>query len=196
MWDGKGNGAESVTVVDRRMADSRFAPVLTNAGDLPFAEAFDIVTATDIMEHVLNVGSFISSLNGALVVGGDAYVRVPYPEDLLPYSPHLDCEYRFVSSAKLRRLDSTRGLRECRLLDPRTEIRRLLATETSSLLAIRRSEAPRVPTMRAGEEKAPHPLYNCHFVEPVVGAHAHGAAGDRRHRAKTSGHIKAGERRL
>lgn len=96
-------GADCVTVVDiamaylRRMSDdSEFVPVLANAENLPFADAFDVIAATDIMEHVLNVGSFMYSLNRALVVGGSAYVRVPYRENLLSYSPHLDCEYRFV----------------------------------------------------------------------------------------------------
>jgi SAM-dependent methyltransferase len=95
-------GAERMTVVDlamgylRRMSDEAFIPVLANAENLPFADAFDIIAATDIMEHVLNVGSFIYALNRALVIGGEAYIRVPYRENLLPYSPHLDCQYRFV----------------------------------------------------------------------------------------------------
>lgn len=95
-------GANPMTVVDlslgylRRISGGAFHPVLANAENLPFADAFDIVTATDIMEHVLNVGSFIYSLNRALAIGGTAYVRVPYRENLLPYSPHLECQYRLV----------------------------------------------------------------------------------------------------
>ena len=98
-------GAERVTVVDiamsylQRMSGEAFGaviPILANAENLPLADAFDIIVATDIMEHVLNVGSFMYALNRALVVGGAAYVRVPYRESLLSYSPHLDCEYRFV----------------------------------------------------------------------------------------------------
>jgi SAM-dependent methyltransferase len=95
-------GADRMTVVDisirylQRMSEEAFIPVLANAENLPFANAFDIVAATDIMEHVLNVGSFMYALNRALVVGGKAYVRVPYRENLLPYSPHLECQYRFV----------------------------------------------------------------------------------------------------
>jgi SAM-dependent methyltransferase len=95
-------GADRLTVVDlsmaylQRMSAEPFIRVLANAENLPFAEAFDIIVTTDVMEHVLNVGSFIYALNRALVTGGTAYVRVPYRESLLPYSPHLECEYRFV----------------------------------------------------------------------------------------------------
>ena len=95
-------GAAPMTVVDlsmaylRRMSAEAFIPVLANAENLPFADAFDIIVATDIMEHVLNVGSFVYALNRALAVGGTAYIRVPYRENLLSYSPHLECEYRFV----------------------------------------------------------------------------------------------------
>jgi SAM-dependent methyltransferase len=97
-----GRGASQMTVVDlsvaylRRLSDEGFVAILANAENLPFADAFDIIVATDIMEHVLNVGSFIYALNRALAVGGTAYVRVPYRESLLSYSPHLGCEYRFV----------------------------------------------------------------------------------------------------
>jgi hypothetical protein len=48
------------------------------------------------MEHVLNVGSFLYCLNRALKPGGRAYVRVPFREHLLGYSPFLGCPYRFV----------------------------------------------------------------------------------------------------
>jgi hypothetical protein len=48
------------------------------------------------MEHVLNLGSFLYSLSRALKLGGRAHVRVPYRENLLSYSPHVGCRYRFV----------------------------------------------------------------------------------------------------
>jgi SAM-dependent methyltransferase len=69
---------------------------MANAEALPFAEHFDVIVATDVLEHVLNVGSFLYSLNRALRSGGRLYVRVPYRENLLSYSPHLGCPYRFV----------------------------------------------------------------------------------------------------
>jgi len=96
-------GASSVTGVDislgylERLADKPgIEPVLANAENLPFANTFDIAFATDVMEHVLNVGSFLYAMNRALKPGGRVYIRVPFEEDLLMYSPHLGCEYRLV----------------------------------------------------------------------------------------------------
>ena len=36
-------------------------PVRANAENLPFQEEFDVVVSTDVMEHVLNLGSFLYS---------------------------------------------------------------------------------------------------------------------------------------
>lgn len=96
-------GAGSVTAVDislpylvRMLGQPGVSPVIANAESLPFAAHFDVIVATDVMEHVLNVGSFLYSLNRALRSGGRLYVRVPYRENLLSYSPHLGCPYQFV----------------------------------------------------------------------------------------------------
>jgi SAM-dependent methyltransferase len=96
-------GAASVTAVDisspylvRLTGQPGVFPLLANAEALPFVEHFDIVVATDVLEHVLNVGSFLYSVNRALRPNGRFYVRVPHRENLLPYSPHLGCSYRFV----------------------------------------------------------------------------------------------------
>ncbi len=96
-------GAGSVTAVDislpylvRMLGQPGVSPVMANAEALPFAAHFDIIVATDVLEHVLNVGSFLYSLNRALRSGGRLYVRVPYRENLLSYSPHLGCPYQFV----------------------------------------------------------------------------------------------------
>jgi SAM-dependent methyltransferase len=70
--------------------------VVANAENLPYRAAFDVIVATDIMEHVLNVGSFLYCLNRALRPGGKAYIRVPLQESLVGYSPFLGCPYRFV----------------------------------------------------------------------------------------------------
>jgi len=97
------HGAEEVTVVDiataylQRLRDMpRIRPVIANAENLPYRAEFDVIVATDIMEHVLNVGSFLYCLNRALKPGGKAHVRVPLDENLLQYSPALGCAYRFV----------------------------------------------------------------------------------------------------
>jgi SAM-dependent methyltransferase len=69
---------------------------MANAERLPFADHFDVMIATDILEHVLNVGAFLYSANRALRPGGRLYVRVPFRENLLQYAPQTGCPYRFV----------------------------------------------------------------------------------------------------
>jgi SAM-dependent methyltransferase len=96
-------GADHVTAVDisvpylrRFKSEQRIRPIVANAENLPFVEEFDTIFCTDVMEHVLNVGSFLYSISRALKPGGRAHVRVPYLENLLSYSPHVGCRYRFV----------------------------------------------------------------------------------------------------
>ena len=96
-------GARRVTAVDislsylSRLTDvARLQPVQANAENLPFSERFDIMVSTDVLEHVLNLGSSLFSFNRALKHGGRLYVRVPFRESLLQYSRHLGCQYRFV----------------------------------------------------------------------------------------------------
>lgn len=97
-------GAASVTMVDIALpylrtaakGDDRLLPIMTNAENLPFEDQFDIITSTDVMEHVLNLGSFLFSINRALKMSGRTFIRVPFRESLLSYSPHLGCPYPFV----------------------------------------------------------------------------------------------------
>ncbi len=44
----------------------------------------------------MNVGSFLFCVNRALKFGGTAYIRVPYLESLMCYSPHIGCKYQLV----------------------------------------------------------------------------------------------------
>lgn len=83
----------SVTAVDIAASSlgrvARTYPVsafLANAENLPFERHFDVITATDILEHVLNVANFLITANWALRDGGILAVRVPYRENLLYYS--------------------------------------------------------------------------------------------------------------
>ena len=99
----KARGAGNVTAVDislpylaRMVGEPGISPVLANAESLPFLDHFDVVVATDVLEHVLNVGSLLYSANRALRTNGRLYIRVPYKENLLPYSPHFGCPSRFV----------------------------------------------------------------------------------------------------
>lgn len=96
-------GAKTVAAVDistaylRKLADlPGVIPVLANAERLPFRGAFDLVVSTDVMEHVLNLGSFLVSLNLSLRPFGVAILRVPYRESLVGYSHQAGCKYDFV----------------------------------------------------------------------------------------------------
>lgn len=60
--------------------------ILANAEHLPFEDHFDVLSATDILEHVLNVSNFLVTANWALREDGVLAVRVPYREGLLYYS--------------------------------------------------------------------------------------------------------------
>lgn len=96
-------GAARVTAIDislpylaRMVGQPGIVPVIANAERLPFVEHFDVMLATDVLEHVLNVGAFLYSANRALKRGGRLYLRVPYRENLLQYAPQAGCPYRFV----------------------------------------------------------------------------------------------------
>lgn len=97
------NGARHVAAADISMAYLRrlagvtgVTPVLVNAETLPFVDAFDLLVSTDVMEHVLNLGSCLVSINRAVRMGGQAIIRVPYRESLLGYSSQAGCKYEFV----------------------------------------------------------------------------------------------------
>jgi 2-polyprenyl-3-methyl-5-hydroxy-6-metoxy-1,4-benzoquinol methylase len=70
--------------------------IIGNAENLPFKDEFDLIIATDILEHVLNVGDFIISLNQSLKKGGITLIKVPYKEDLRQYAQKNNCPYKFV----------------------------------------------------------------------------------------------------
>jgi SAM-dependent methyltransferase len=96
-------GVASLTGVDISMPYlRRFAGrddvrvVLANAENLPFRESFDLVIATDILEHVLNLGDVMISVREALVPGGRFVVRVPYKDNMLQYARLAGCEYDMV----------------------------------------------------------------------------------------------------
>jgi 2-polyprenyl-3-methyl-5-hydroxy-6-metoxy-1,4-benzoquinol methylase len=74
----------------------RLRLAVANAELLPYAEAFDLVVASEILEHVLNAGDFLISLHRSLRRGARTLVRVPYKEDLRQYARQNGCEYQFV----------------------------------------------------------------------------------------------------
>jgi SAM-dependent methyltransferase len=95
-------GAASVTGVDiaapymRRLKDSGARLVIANAENLPFREEFDVLVASEILEHVLNPGDMLLCAYEALRRGGRFIVRVPYREDLRQYARLRNDRYRFV----------------------------------------------------------------------------------------------------
>jgi len=70
--------------------------IVANAENLPFEKEFDVVVSTDVLEHVLNVGSFMFSINRVLKPNGIIVIRVPYREDLLQYSRQGGSPYPFT----------------------------------------------------------------------------------------------------
>jgi SAM-dependent methyltransferase len=70
--------------------------IVANAENLPFDEEFDVVISTDVIEHVLNVGSFMYGINKMLKEGGLFIVRAPYRENLLQYGRHSGSPYPFT----------------------------------------------------------------------------------------------------
>ena len=67
-----------------------------NAEKLPFRNVFDVIFSSDVMEHVLNLGSFLVSINWALRLNGLFVVRVPYQENMLQYADQLGAKYPVV----------------------------------------------------------------------------------------------------
>ena len=95
-------GAVSVTGVDiataylHRLHDTGARLVVANAENLPFRNEFDLVVASDVLEHVLNPGDMLISVHEALRTGGRFVVRVPYRESLMGYAALAGSPYRFV----------------------------------------------------------------------------------------------------
>ena len=70
--------------------------------DMPYQEGyFDIVTTTDVLEHVLDLNLAISKILNVVKEGGIIVIRVPYKEDLEKYL-HPDYPYKL---AHLRNFD-------------------------------------------------------------------------------------------
>jgi SAM-dependent methyltransferase len=70
--------------------------VRANAEHLPFREEFDVVIASDVLEHVLNPADFLATAAEALRPGGRLVIKVPFREDLAQYSTLNGYPYRFV----------------------------------------------------------------------------------------------------
>lgn len=69
--------------------------VCLNAEKLPFYKAFDVIVATDILEHVIDLQATIKSIHQALKRDGILLIRVPYKEDISKYSKEKGYKYDF-----------------------------------------------------------------------------------------------------
>lgn len=95
--------ASSVTAVDISIpflkhvqSIAQVECILANAENLPFEEEFDLLVASDILEHVINPIDFLLSANYALKSNGTMLLRVPFEDNMLQYSRLLGCQYKFA----------------------------------------------------------------------------------------------------
>lgn len=76
--------------------DNKVILEVANAENIPYINEFDVIIAADIIEHVINVGDFLTSVNRALKPNGTFVVKTPYNEDINHYSKLRGCPYNFV----------------------------------------------------------------------------------------------------
>lgn len=93
-----------------------FCTSVGNVEFMPYRESFDWVVATDILEHVLNLGNALVRIARSLKPGGRFACRVPYKEALGQYSVYNGQKYefahlRFFDEPSLRTQLSEAGLK-------------------------------------------------------------------------------------
>lgn len=72
-----------------------FLTSIGNVEFMPYRESFDVVVATDILEHVLNLGNALSRISRMLKPNGRFWCRVPNEEVLGQYSIYNGQKYEF-----------------------------------------------------------------------------------------------------
>tara|TARA_Y100001935_G_C17301304_1_gene509443 strand:+ start:979 stop:1887 length:909 start_codon:yes stop_codon:yes gene_type:complete len=70
--------------------------VLGNVEYMPFENSFDTIIATDILEHVMNLGNALKRISASMRTGGHFFCRVPLDEALGQYSIYNGCDFRFA----------------------------------------------------------------------------------------------------
>lgn len=73
-----------------------FRTSVGNVEFMPFRECFDLVVATDVLEHVLNLGNALVRIARSIKPGGRFVCRVPYKEALGQYSIYNGQKYEFA----------------------------------------------------------------------------------------------------
>lgn len=101
---------------DSATPSTSFYTAVGNVEFMPFRECFDWVVATDILEHVLNLGNALVRIARSLKPGGHFACRVPLNEALGQYSIYNGQKYefahmRFFDGPSLRRQLSEAGLK-------------------------------------------------------------------------------------
>ena len=81
---------------DSNNGTTKFSISVGNVEFMPFVESFDLVVATDILEHVLNLGNALVRISRSLKNGGMFVCRVPYKEKLGQYSVYNNQRYEFA----------------------------------------------------------------------------------------------------
>ena len=81
---------------DLNNSSTNFSTSVGNVEFMPFLKSFDLVVATDILEHVLNLGNALVRISRSLKVGGKFVCRVPYREKLGQYSVYNNQKYEFA----------------------------------------------------------------------------------------------------
>lgn len=80
---------------DSGKSSTNFMTSVGNVEFMPFRESFDLVVATDIIEHVLNLANALVCISRSLKSGGKFACRVPYKEVLGQYSIYNKQKYSF-----------------------------------------------------------------------------------------------------
>jgi 2-polyprenyl-3-methyl-5-hydroxy-6-metoxy-1,4-benzoquinol methylase len=95
-------GADKVTGIDISESyllnlpkHSKILRILATAENIPFFEEFDVLTSTDVMEHVINLGSFLYCVNQAIKPKGILCLRVPYMKTVVHHSQFLGYPHQF-----------------------------------------------------------------------------------------------------
>jgi ubiquinone/menaquinone biosynthesis C-methylase UbiE len=89
-----------------------FETVVGNVEFAPFHACFDVVVATDILEHVLNLGNALARVHRMLRPGGVFWCRVPFAEALGQYSIYNGMPYEFAHLRFFDRPSIERQFRE------------------------------------------------------------------------------------
>ncbi len=89
--------------------------LVANAEKLPFRNEFDVVFASEVLEHVLCPERVLWSMQRALKSNGIAVVRVPLNEDITQYSPQAGYKYDFLHLRSFTKPMLVRMVEDCGL---------------------------------------------------------------------------------